>query len=52
MKIRGFRFPKDIIMLSLRWYLRYGLYWQLIQHASSKREISPQMVFVLRYPRI
>ncbi len=25
MRIKGFRFPKDIILLSVRWYLRYGL---------------------------
>jgi len=24
MRFKGYRFPTDIILLSVRWYLRYG----------------------------
>jgi putative transposase len=39
MKIKRFRFPKDIIMLSVRWYLRYGLSYRDLEEMLEERGI-------------
>jgi len=37
MRIKGFRFPKDIILLSVRWYLRYGLSYRNLEEMLEER---------------
>ena len=39
MKIKRFRFPKDIILLSVRWYLRYGLSYRDLEEMLEERGI-------------
>jgi putative transposase len=39
MKIKRFRFPKDIILLSVRWYLRYGFSYRDLEEMLEERGI-------------
>ncbi|MBL7668850.1 MAG: IS6 family transposase [Bdellovibrionaceae bacterium] len=39
MKIKRFRFPKDIILLSVRWYLRYGFNYRDLEEMLEERGI-------------
>jgi transposase-like protein len=31
----GFRFPADVIVLAVRWYLRFGLSYRDVENSSS-----------------
>ena len=41
--LAGFRFPPDVILLAVRWYLRYGLSYRDLQELFAERgvEVDP-----------
>jgi IS6 family transposase len=45
----GFRFPPEIIVLALRWYLRYGLSYRDIEELLAERGIEVDHVTVYRW---
>jgi transposase-like protein len=46
---RGFRFPPEIIVLALRWYLRYGLSYRDVEELLAERGIEVDHVTVYRW---
>jgi hypothetical protein len=36
----GFRFPPDVIMVAIRWYLRYGLSYRDVEELLAERGIA------------
>jgi transposase-like protein len=44
----GFRFPAEIIVLALRWYLRYGLSYRDVEELLAERGIEVDHVTVYR----
>lgn len=36
----GFRFPREVIVLAVRWYLRYGLSYRDVEELLAKRGIT------------
>jgi transposase, IS6 family len=45
----GFRFPPEIIVLALRWYLRYGLSYRDVEELLAERGIEVDHVTVFRW---
>jgi transposase, IS6 family len=45
----GFRFPPDVIMLAVRWYLRYGLSYRDVEELLIERGIQVDHVTVYRW---
>ena len=45
----GFRFPPDVIMLAVRWYLRYGLSYRDVEELLAERGITVDHVTVYRW---
>jgi transposase, IS6 family len=45
----GFRFPPEIIVLALRWYLRYGLSYRDVEELLAERGIEVDHVSVYRW---
>ena len=45
----GFRFPPEIIVLALRWYLRYGLSYRDVEELLAERGIEVDRVTVYRW---
>ena len=45
----GFRFPPDVIMLAVRWYLRYGLSYRDVEELLIERGIAVDHVTVHRW---
>jgi transposase-like protein len=45
----GFRFPPDVIVLAVRWYLRYGLYYRDVEELLAERGIEVDHVTVYRW---
>src|SRR5205814_5621201 len=45
----GFRFPPDVIMIAVRWYLRYGLSYRDIEELLAERGITVDHVSVYRW---
>ena len=45
----GFRFPPDVIMLAVRWYLRYGLSYRDVEELLAERGIAVDHVTVYRW---
>ena len=45
----GFRFPPDIIVLALRWYLRFGLSYRDVEELLAERGIEVDHVTVYRW---
>ena len=45
----GFRFPPDIIVLSVRWYLRYNLSYRDIEELLVERGVDVDHVTVYRW---
>ncbi len=45
----GFRFPPDIIVLAVRWYLRYGLSYRAVEELLGERGIEVDHVTVYRW---
>src|SRR2546425_5425465 len=46
---RGFRFPSEIIVLAVRWYLRYGLSYRDVEELLVERGIEVDHVTVYRW---
>ncbi len=46
---KGFRFPPEIIVLSLRWYLRYGLSYRDVEELLAERGIEVDHVTIYRW---
>jgi transposase-like protein len=44
----GFRFPPDIIVLSIRWYLRFGLSYRDVEELLAERGVAVDHVSVYR----
>jgi transposase, IS6 family len=45
----GFRFPPDVIVLAVRWYLRYGLSYRDIEELLAERSVDVDHVTVHRW---
>jgi transposase-like protein len=45
----GFRFPADVIVLAVRWYLRFGLSYRDVEELLSKRGIDVDHTTVYRW---
>jgi transposase, IS6 family len=45
----GFRFPPDVIMVAVRWYLRYGLSYRDVEELLAERGITVDHVTVYRW---
>jgi transposase-like protein len=45
----GFRFPPDVIMVAVRWYLRYGLSYRDVEELLAERGIGVDHVTVYRW---
>src|ERR671916_491698 len=45
----GFRFPKDVILVAVRWYLRYGLSYRDVEELLAERGIVVDHVSVYRW---
>jgi transposase, IS6 family len=46
---KGFRFPPDVIVLAVRWYLRYGLSYRDLEELLAERWIEVDHVTVFRW---
>jgi transposase, IS6 family len=47
----GFRFPREVIVLSVRWYLRFGLSYRDVEELLAERGIDVDHVTVHRWVR-
>ena len=45
----GFRFPREVIVLAVRWYLRYGLSYRDVEELLAERGIAVDHVTVYRW---
>src|SRR5215213_8150751 len=45
----GFRSPPDVIMLAVRWYLRYGLSYRDVEELLAERGITVDHVTIYRW---
>jgi transposase, IS6 family len=45
----GFRFPPDVILVAVRWYLRYGLSYRDVEELLAERGITVDHVTVFRW---
>ena len=45
----GFRFPPEVIILAVRWYLRYGLSYRDVEELLAERGITVDHVTVYRW---
>ena len=45
----GFRFPREVISLALRWYLRYGLSYRDVEELLAERGITVDHVTIYRW---
>jgi IS6 family transposase len=45
----GFRFPPDVILLAVRWYLRYGLSYRDVEELLAERGIGVDHVTIYRW---
>jgi hypothetical protein len=45
----GFRFPPDVILLAVRWYLRYGLSYRDLEEILAERGIDVDHVTLFRW---
>ena len=45
----GFRFPPEVILLAVRWYLRYGLSYRDIEELLAERGVDVDHVTVYRW---
>src|SRR5438876_11460359 len=46
---KGFRFPPEIIVLAMRWYLRFGLSYRDVEELLAERGIEVDHVTVYRW---
>ena len=47
----GFRFPPDVIVLAVRWYLRFGLSYRDVEELLAERGIEVDHVTIYRWVR-
>jgi len=47
--LAGFRFPPEVIMLAVRWYLRYGLSYRDVEELLAERGIAVDHVTIYRW---
>ena len=45
----GFRFPPDVILIAVRWYLRYGLSYRDLEELLAERGIEVDHVTLFRW---
>jgi transposase, IS6 family len=45
----GFRFPREVIVLAVRWYLRYGLSYRDVEELLAERGVQVEHVSVYRW---
>ena len=45
----GYRFPRDVIALAVRWYLRYGLSYRDVEELLAERSVEVDHVTVYRW---
>jgi IS6 family transposase len=45
----GFRFPADVIVLAVRWYLRFGLSYRDVEELLTERGVEVDHVTVYRW---
>jgi len=45
----GFRFPSDVIVLAVRWYLRFGLSYRDVEELLTERGVEVDHVTVYRW---
>jgi transposase-like protein len=45
----GFRFPREVITVAVRWYLRYGLSYRDVEELLAERGITVDHVTVYRW---
>jgi transposase-like protein len=45
----GFRFPPEVIMVAVRWYLRYGLSYRDVEELLAERGVAVDHVTVFRW---
>ena len=46
---KGFRFPPEIILLAVRWYLRYGLSYRDVEELLTERGVEVDYVTLFRW---
>jgi transposase, IS6 family len=46
----GFRFPSDVIVLAVRWYLRFGLSYRDLEELFAERGIQVDHVTIYHLP--
>ena len=47
--LSGFRFPPEVIVLAVRWYLRYGLSYRDVEELLAERGITVDHVTIYRW---
>jgi IS6 family transposase len=47
--LTGFRFPTEVIVVAVRWYLRYGLSYRDVEELLAKRRMEADHVTVYRW---
>jgi transposase-like protein len=47
----GFRFPREVIVLAVRWYLRYGLSYRDVEELLAERGVQVDHVTIYRWVR-
>jgi transposase-like protein len=45
----GFRFPPEVVLLAVRWYLRYGLSYRDVEELLAERGIEVDHVTIYRW---
>ena len=45
----GYRFPPDVILLAVRWYLRYGLSYRDVEELLAERGVNVDHVTIYRW---
>ena len=45
----GFRFPREVISVAVRWYLRYGLSYRDVEELLAERGITVDHVTIYRW---
>lgn len=51
MNLKGFRFPENLVLLSVRWYLSYGLSCRDLEEMLKERGLGPDHTTVYRWVR-
>jgi hypothetical protein len=47
----GFRFPREVISVAVRWYLRYGLSYRDVEELLAERGVTVDHVTIYRWVR-